>query len=132
MASGANANPNKVKNFPLVPFLAGLGIVSSILFYQYQRYGMSLFVDRSSFDSSYSASEWHGILSNKTLLLIGGPHRGGTTVLWKALDAHPDISGLGTEPPAEDGVMMLFRSANVGKASSSRMYTLVEESEWNT
>lgn len=105
MASGANANanPNKVKNFPLVPFLAGLGIVSSILFYQYQRYGMSLFVDRSSFDSSYSASEWHGILSNKTLLLIGGPHRGGTTVLWKALDAHPDISGLGTEPPAEDG-----------------------------
>lgn len=99
----SGSNPNKTKNFPLVPFLAGLGIVTSILYYQYQRYGLSLFVDRAAFDTSYSASEWHGILSNKTLLLIGGPHRGGTTVLWKALDAHPDISGLGTAPPAEDG-----------------------------
>ena len=99
----SGSNPNKTKKFPLVPLLAGLGIVTSILYYQYQRYGLSLFVDRAAFDTSYSASEWHGILSNKTLLLVGGPHRGGTTVLWKALDAHPDISGLGKTPPAEDG-----------------------------
>jgi len=102
MAKMSGSNPNKSKNFPLVPFLTGLGVVTSILYYQYQRYGLFLFVDRASFDSSYSASEWHGILSNKTLLLIGGPHRSGTTVLWKALDAHPDISGLGTAPPVED------------------------------
>lgn len=89
----------KSKDFPVVPFTAFLGIVVAILAYQYNLHGATLFVDRSQFDSNHTASEWHDILANKTVLFIGGPHRGGTTILWMALDAHPDISGLATFPP---------------------------------
>jgi hypothetical protein len=91
----------KQKHFPVLPFLGFFGIVFGILGYQYNQYGATLFFRRSQFDSDHTASEWHKILENKTVLLIGGPHRGGTTLLWNSLDAHPDISGLATTPPDE-------------------------------
>lgn len=34
----------------------------------------------------------HDFLSTRTILMLGGPHRGGTTVLWNSLSFHPNIS----------------------------------------
>ena len=91
----------KSKDFPILPLLGFFGIIFGILAYHYNQYGAALFIRRSQFDTHHTASEWHRILDNKTVLLIGGPHRGGTTLLWSALDAHPDISGLATSAPDE-------------------------------
>ena len=33
------------------------------------------------------------LLAAHRLLLLGGPHRGGTTLLWRLLAAHPSVSG---------------------------------------
>eukprot|EP00468_Gymnochlora_sp_CCMP2014_P011088 CAMPEP_0167758748 /NCGR_PEP_ID=MMETSP0110_2-20121227/10638_1 /TAXON_ID=629695 /ORGANISM="Gymnochlora sp., Strain CCMP2014" /LENGTH=327 /DNA_ID=CAMNT_0007645053 /DNA_START=145 /DNA_END=1128 /DNA_ORIENTATION=+ len=50
------------------------------------------------------------ILPNKTILMIGGPHRGGTTVTWKCIREHPDISHFGdtkdTATELSEGVFM--------------------------
>lgn len=35
----------------------------------------------------------HDFMRKRKILLLGGPHRGGTTVLWDALSYHPNISG---------------------------------------
>ena len=84
------------KNFPILPCGAFLGVVGCILSVFYRRYGIQMFVDRSFFDLTHSADEWRGIMSDKTVVLLGGPHRAGTTILWKAISAHPDVSGFGT------------------------------------
>lgn len=34
-------------------------------------------------------------IAGHTFLFVGGPHRGGTTILWKCLREHPLISGFG-------------------------------------
>lgn len=48
---------------------------------------------------AYSAEEWTEILEggNKTIVLMGGPHRGGTTLLWSIVREHPDISHFGDQ-----------------------------------
>lgn len=84
------------KKFPIIPFASFLVVVGAILYSYYHKYGISMFVDRSYFDLRHTAAEWRDIMSNKTVLLLGGPHRAGTTILWKAISAHPDISGFGT------------------------------------
>jgi hypothetical protein len=33
------------------------------------------------------------LIDHHSFLLIGGPHRGGTTILWRLLASHPQISG---------------------------------------
>eukprot|EP00746_Dinoflagellata_sp_MGD_P165079 gnl/MRDRNA2_/MRDRNA2_94157_c0_seq1.p1 gnl/MRDRNA2_/MRDRNA2_94157_c0~~gnl/MRDRNA2_/MRDRNA2_94157_c0_seq1.p1 ORF type:complete len:441 (+),score=80.17 gnl/MRDRNA2_/MRDRNA2_94157_c0_seq1:76-1398(+) len=35
----------------------------------------------------------HDFMRKRIILMLGGPHRGGTTVLWDALSYHPNISG---------------------------------------
>uniref|UniRef100_A0A7S2V2M0 Protein-tyrosine sulfotransferase n=1 Tax=Fibrocapsa japonica TaxID=94617 RepID=A0A7S2V2M0_9STRA len=62
----------------------------------YCKYGISMFVDRSYFDLNLSPSEWRSIMKDKTVLLIGGPHRGGTTIIWKAITQHPLVAGFGS------------------------------------
>jgi hypothetical protein len=84
------------KNFPILPCGAFLSVVGFILSLYYRRYGIQMFVDRSFFDLAQSADEWREIMSTKTVVLLGGPHRAGTTILWKAIAAHPDVSGFGT------------------------------------
>ena len=49
------------------------------------------------------------IVDTHRFVLIGGPHRGGTTLLWRLLAAHPDISGF-----AETG-----SATNFGEGSTS-------------
>ena len=96
-----------MKELPVL-FLGGFfALVFSVIGLVYRKYGITMFVDRSYFDLNRNASEWRSLLDGggvggaseeaaKTVLLIGGPHRGGTTIVWRAICAHPDISGLGT------------------------------------
>ena len=44
----------------------------------------------------HSSQEWNTILKDKTMLLLGGHHRGGTTLLWEMLKMHPEVSSFGT------------------------------------
>ena len=44
----------------------------------------------------HSTQEWNNIFENKTLLILGGHHRGGTTLLWEMLKIHPEVSSFGT------------------------------------
>lgn len=60
------------------------------------RYGIGLMGPRKL----HITEEQHSaILKNHTFLIIGGPHRGGTTIFWRLLAAHPLVSGF-----AEHGI----------------------------
>lgn len=92
----------------------------------YRKYGASMFLGHKTFDLKHSPAEWKHILANKTILLIGGPHRGGTTLLWKAITSHPDISGLGstfvTGVDYSEGILLqdVYPSMGVGLESLQR------------
>ena len=72
-------------------------VFSSVLHSVYQRYGINIFLPDSIRTLSISIEEWRSILPSKTIVLIGGPHRGGTTVLWDELRRHPDVGDFGTQ-----------------------------------
>ena len=105
----------KTKDFPILPLFAMLGILCSILAYQYQRHGASIFFSQSHFDLHNTAEEWQSLLDGKILLLLGGQHRGGTTLLWKILDAHPEISGLATTSPSVESVDGIHEKRKCGE-----------------
>ena len=44
-----------------------------------------------------TSDDWREVFKNRTMVMIGGPHRGGTTVLWEAIRTHPKVSDFGTE-----------------------------------
>ena len=45
----------------------------------------------------YSSSEWNSLLEEKSFLLVGGHHRGGTTLMWEMLKFHPQIGSFGLQ-----------------------------------
>jgi len=64
--------------------------------YAYHTYGINFFIPESMQYLSHSAVEWQTeILPDKTVLYLGGPHRGGTTILWECLREHPDMADFG-------------------------------------
>jgi hypothetical protein len=69
-----------------------------------------MFMGYQSYDLHHSAIEWKQRLNGTTILLIGGPHRGGTSILWETLSRHPDISGFGnsfaTGRDHSEGILM--------------------------
>mmetsp|Transcript_4078 Transcript_4078/g.6016 ORF Transcript_4078/g.6016 Transcript_4078/m.6016 type:complete len:425 (+) Transcript_4078:33-1307(+) len=72
-------------------------VVGGILYRYYLKYGISIFVGRSFGDYKLTPYEWRKYIddNDKTVLLIGGPHRSGTTIVWEAIKKHPEISGFG-------------------------------------
>lgn len=72
-------------------------LVGAILYYYYSKYGISIFLGRSFRDYRLTPYEWRKYIDDneKTILLIGGPHRSGTTIVWEAIKKHPEISGFG-------------------------------------
>lgn len=63
----------------------------------YQQWGLYFFVPLFLRDLRYSPEQWQEILHNHTVILLGGPHRGGTTVLWDTFRQHPMISDFGNQ-----------------------------------
>ena len=94
--------PKEPKHQPtwkeIVPFMVFLGTCVGILLYVYFLYGSSIFFHKGYFDMKWSAEDWRRHLDangTRKVLLIGGPHKAGTTILWEAIKHHPDISGFG-------------------------------------
>jgi hypothetical protein len=76
---------------------AVLGIAGLILYHYYKLYGPSILLGPGWKDYNVEAYHWRKYLDShdKTILLIGGPHRSGTTVVWKSIRAHPEAVGFG-------------------------------------
>ncbi|KAJ1635859.1 hypothetical protein T492DRAFT_432387 [Pavlovales sp. CCMP2436] len=56
----------------------------------------NFFLPESFTRLAHSPEEWQAMLRNRTAVFVGGPHRGGTSVLWEALGAHPSVSRFGS------------------------------------
>lgn len=102
-----------------------IAVVAVVLGVVYQRYGLTMFLGYDRFDLHYSAPQWKEILTNKTILLIGGPHRGGTTLLWEAITKHPDISSFGnsfeTGRDHSEGILMQDVYPDLGVGTENLM-----------
>lgn len=96
----------KLTGKQIIPYLfAFVSIVSLILFYFYATYGPTIILGHAYRDYKLTPYQWRRMLdgdaddananAKKTILIIGGPHRSGTTIVWKALAAHPEIAGFG-------------------------------------
>ena len=57
------------------------------------RYSTAIFLSPTFKRLNLSPAEGAAQLANHTFLLIGGPHRGGTTLIWRLLAQHPACSG---------------------------------------
>jgi hypothetical protein len=75
-----------------------LGTTGLILSHFYNMYGPSIFLGKGWKDFKIEPYQWRQYLDahDKTILLVGGPHRSGTTILWKAIAAHPEAVGFGS------------------------------------
>ena len=67
------------------------------------------------------------LLAAHRLLLLGGPHRGGTTVLWRALRTHPQISGFADKTGADlsEGIFLqqVYPTFGIGNELSAAQMT---------
>mmetsp|Transcript_42340 Transcript_42340/g.90069 ORF Transcript_42340/g.90069 Transcript_42340/m.90069 type:complete len:409 (-) Transcript_42340:92-1318(-) len=87
-------------------------LVGGILCFYYLKYGPSMFLGKGWKDYTWTPSKWRKFIDNneRTILLIGGPHRAGTTIIWEAIKAHPEIVGFGdrfdTGVDYSEGVLM--------------------------
>lgn len=68
----------------------------------YQKFGINIFLSPGAKQLALPGEDWRALLPNKTIVMVGGPHRGGTTVLWDELRRHPDIADFGST--SETGV----------------------------
>mmetsp|Transcript_25389 Transcript_25389/g.79221 ORF Transcript_25389/g.79221 Transcript_25389/m.79221 type:complete len:245 (-) Transcript_25389:726-1460(-) len=78
--------------------LGGLASVTAcVLGLCYYNYGPLFFVNGDQKMLSLSAAEWGAILETRTVALVGGHHRAGTTALWRAVAQHPAIASFGEQ-----------------------------------
>ena len=87
-------------------------LACGLLFFFYNKYGPAIFLGKGWKDYKWSPYKWRKFIDDneKTILIIGGPHRAGTTVVWEGIKAHPDIAGFGnrfdTGADYSEGVLM--------------------------
>jgi len=107
--SKGNAKPIKKKKYNrksgtkvsfgkmLLVMTGFLSVVSSVLYYYYSKYGITILLGHGARDFKWTPYEWRNFIdeNEKTVLLIGGPHRSGTTILWEAIKSHPEVVGFG-------------------------------------
>lgn len=77
----------------------------SLVVYQY---GFAILVPARYKRNNFSLEQVDDMLRNHTMLFLGGPHRGGTTILWKKLREHPQLAGFGDKvgSDASEGIFM--------------------------
>jgi len=101
----ANGNKRKAKKGAVIqsfreawPLLIILVFCIGMNLYVYNRYGKRMFFPRDYFDMDWTPEQWRTHLDSdeRKVLLIGGPHRSGTTILWDAITKHPELSGFGS------------------------------------
>jgi len=69
-------------------------LIPSILSFSY--YGPNFFLPDALTRLRFSPEEWQYMLRNRTVVMIGGPHRGGTSVLWESIRAHQQVTDFGS------------------------------------
>ena len=74
---------------PLGLLLMGCGPV-------YFFYGFNFFLPLEWKLLNKTSEDWNRILEDKSMLMLGGHHRGGTTLMWNMLKLHPSIGSFGT------------------------------------
>jgi hypothetical protein len=67
-------------------------VVLTILGPLVRRYGTGVLFGPSA-GLALSEDEHLSLLKSHRFVVIGGPHRGGTTIFWRLLAEHPSISG---------------------------------------
>lgn len=74
-----------------------VGFVLAVCGSAYWKYGKNFFLPPGRKMLHHTSSEWQRrLLPQKTLVFVGGHHRGGTTLLWELMSEHPSIGGFGT------------------------------------
>mmetsp|Transcript_13137 Transcript_13137/g.17189 ORF Transcript_13137/g.17189 Transcript_13137/m.17189 type:complete len:347 (+) Transcript_13137:94-1134(+) len=111
------------KVFALPLFMCSVVFVA--LYYQY---GIYIFMSSAMKEANLSEKEVEVAVSNHTFLFVGGPHRGGTTILWQCLREHPAISGFGDRVGADasEGIFIqsVFPQFGIGaEINSAKMAT---------
>mmetsp|Transcript_10431 Transcript_10431/g.13197 ORF Transcript_10431/g.13197 Transcript_10431/m.13197 type:complete len:430 (-) Transcript_10431:182-1471(-) len=112
-----------------------IGIAGSILYYFYSMYGPALFLGLGHKDFKIEPYQWRNILDNsdKTILLIGGPHRSGTTITWDAITSHPEVVGFGgtfeTGADYSEGILFqdVYPAFGVGMEFSNFGKTVIQK-----
>ncbi len=94
----APKHKKKVKAYQALLFVGCiLGLAGLILYHFYNLYGPTMFLGKGYRDYNIEPYQWRKYLDDhdKTILLVGGPHRSGTTIMWKAVTTHPEVAGFG-------------------------------------
>lgn len=120
-----------------------LAFTCGVIGYVYSMYGSTFFLPQGYFDYNWTAGQWRKHLDDgRTVLLIGGPHKSGTTILWDAIRHHPELSGFGdsfdTGVSYSEGILMQnvypkfgigmeFRRDNAKKMEGLGKYALANE-----
>jgi hypothetical protein len=96
---GPHAGLGRWLRHPGVQWLGiGVGATAVVLGPTFVEYGPNFFLPQHHKMLSISPHQWsHQILPRKTVLLVGGHHRAGTTLLWKLLAQHSSIGGFGEQ-----------------------------------
>lgn len=130
-------------------------LVCGLLYFFYNKYGPAIFLGKGWKDYKWSPYKWRQFIDDneRTILIIGGPHRSGTTLVWEGIKAHPDIIGFGnrfdTGVDYSEGVLMQdvyprfgvgYEFSNFDKSDSKQgrstredgigRYALVEDVHW--
>eukprot|EP00310_Coccolithus_braarudii_P022567 CAMPEP_0183338706 /NCGR_PEP_ID=MMETSP0164_2-20130417/5901_1 /TAXON_ID=221442 /ORGANISM="Coccolithus pelagicus ssp braarudi, Strain PLY182g" /LENGTH=414 /DNA_ID=CAMNT_0025508593 /DNA_START=73 /DNA_END=1317 /DNA_ORIENTATION=- len=66
-----------------------------------QRYSLNFVLPHSMLRLHLSVNDAIKIIRNHSIVLIGGPHRGGTTILWELISLHRSVSAFGSNIPAD-------------------------------
>lgn len=82
----------------LLTILFIVSVAGAILYHYYRKYGPAILFGQGLKDFNWTPYQWRKFIddNDKTILVIGGPHRSGTTILWEAIKAHPEIVGFGS------------------------------------
>ena len=91
-----------------------LGVLHPIL----RRYSSLFFLPQPLKTLPLDEAGAQALLAAHRLLLLGGPHRGGTTLLWRLLAAHPSVSGFAESVATDFGEGAFLQSVCRSSASA--------------
>lgn len=132
VVEGFSDNTSEKKDHfnPVILIVLFYSLAGGVLYFCYNKYGPAMFLGKGWKDYKWKPYEWRKFIDDheRTILIIGGPHRSGTTVFWEGIKAHPEIAGFGdrfeTGVDYSEGVLMQDVYRKLLKAQSLRSFYL--------